>query len=185
MELFGRVASRATRPSWRPRSPSSRPIAGSARCSSTSGFRVMPARLARLRDRLSPRDLACFLAHDDRRPQLPAGPPPTPKSSTQAERAAQRGPDSPDHWLLLGQCSRHYGAAGQRAGLGRAVGRSAGPRHRARLELHAGDPASGSSRPLELGDTAATRRFAGLLAARVTPASPTTMCLWAAARAAR
>jgi hypothetical protein len=98
----------------------------------TSGFRAIPA-LWRLRDRLSPRDLALLRGMTFIGPNYP-------HPSTYAEILAQasrggRCTRQPEHWFVLGAGARHYGASpGPRLAL---RGRCAGPCHRAR-PLHAG-----------------------------------------------
>jgi hypothetical protein len=78
----------------------------------TAGWQVVPL-VAKLRARLSGRDLALFLA-------MPMVGPNYPRPSTlgeviaQAQRATEVAADSPEHWLLLGQLLSRYGAAASR-----------------------------------------------------------------------
>jgi tRNA A-37 threonylcarbamoyl transferase component Bud32 len=144
------------------------------------GWQVVPA-VARLRDRLSARDVGLFLA-------MPMVGPNYPRPSTnaeiiaQAERAANAAPDSPEHWLLLGQMLGHYGAA---AGRTDWAGRSAAALDRA-IALDSSYSLAIGERiytALAARDTAATARFAGLLEARVASGFTDDMLLWAVARA--
>jgi len=146
----------------------------------TAGWRVVP-QVARLRDRLSARDLSLFLA-------LPMVGPNYPRPSThaeviaQAERAANAALDSPEHWVLLGQMLSHYGAAASRNDW---AARSAEALDRA-IALDSTFTLAISERlytALAARDTAATSRFAGLLQGRVTSGFADDFYLWAAARA--
>jgi tRNA A-37 threonylcarbamoyl transferase component Bud32/tetratricopeptide (TPR) repeat protein len=74
----------------------------------TSGFTAIPA-LWRLRDRLSPRDLALLRAMPFIGPNYPH-PSTYAEILAQAERAAGEAPDSPEHWFMLGDGLNNYGA---------------------------------------------------------------------------
>ena len=145
----------------------------------TAGYSLIPL-VSRRRDQLSGRDRALFLA-------LPMVGPNYPRSSTyaeiiaQAERAASESPDSPQHWLLLGQLLSVYGAA---ASLGDWPGRSADALDRA-IALDSTFSEAISVRlfaAMRRGDTAATVRIARLLGTRVDSGFTDDMFLWAAAR---
>ena len=145
----------------------------------TEGFRVIPI-VSRLRDRLSERDRNLFLG-------IPWVGPNYPRPSTnaeiiaQAERAAEAAPDSPDHWLLLGQLLDCYGASASRtdwaaraaAGLDRAVGLDSSFASAISWRL---------ATAIRSRDTAATTRYAKLFEARVASGVPEGGMLWAAAR---
>ena len=147
---------------------------------STAGFRVVP-QVWRMRDRLGTRDLDLLLA-------LPAVGPNYPRPSTsaeiiaQAERAANAAPDSPEHWLLLGQLMSRYGAAANRPDW---AARSADALDRA-IALDSSLTLAISDRiftAIEAGDRDATERFAKLFEGRVAAGFTDDGMLWAAARA--
>ncbi len=146
----------------------------------TSGFRAIPA-LWRLRDRLSPRDLALlhgitFVGPNYPRPSTYA------EIMAQAERAAGDAPDSPEHWFVLGGGLSGYGAVASvpdwaaRAAdaLDRAIALDSSftPAIRERLHL-----------AVFVRDSAATRRMAELFKSRMDPGSGDFAGLWAAALA--
>ena len=98
----------------------------------TAGYAVIP-RVWRMRDRLSPRDLALFLAIPLVGPNYPA-PSSYREIIAQAERAAKLAPDSPSRGRCLGRCTA-LRCDGERGGLGGAGRRRPRPRHRARLHV--------------------------------------------------
>jgi serine/threonine protein kinase len=145
----------------------------------TAGYAMIPL-VSRLRDRLSARDRALFLA-------LPAIGPNFPRPSThaeiiaQAEQAANDASDSPEHWLLLGQLLAHYGAAASQSNW---PARSAAALDRA-IALDSSFTAALGDRlftAMLAHDRAATTRVAALLEARVASGFTDDMLLWAAAR---
>ena len=146
----------------------------------TSGFRAIPA-LWRLRDRLSPRDLALLRGITFVGPNYP-GPSTYAEILAQAERAAGDAPDSPEHWFVLGGGLSSYGAVASvpdwaaRAAdaLDRAIALDSSftPAIRERLYL-----------AVFVRDSAATRRMAGLFESRMDPGSGDFAGLWAAALA--
>ena len=147
----------------------------------TAGFRAIPV-VSRLRDRLSARDRSLFLA-------IPWVGPNYPRPSTnaeiiaQAQRGADSAADSPDHWLLLGQLLGAYGASASvadwparaAAALDRAIALDSSFALAIQWRIYGA---------MEAGDTAATRRYAKLLEARVASGFADDYVLWAAARAA-
>jgi tRNA A-37 threonylcarbamoyl transferase component Bud32 len=144
------------------------------------GWLVVP-RVSRLRGRLSARDLGLFLA-------MPMVGPHYPRPSThadviaQAERAVNAAPDSPEHWLLLGQLLSHYGAA---AGHVDWTRRAVEALDRA-IALDSSFALAISERlfvAMEARDSAATTRYARLLEARVASGFANDVVLWEAARA--
>ena len=145
----------------------------------TEGFRVIPI-VSRLRDRLSERDRNLFLAIPWVGPNYPR-PSTNAEIITQAERAAEAAPDSPDHWLLLGQLLDCYGASASRtdwaaraaAALDRAIGLDSSFASAISWRL---------ATAIRSRDTAATTRYAKLFAARVAAGAPEGGMLWAAAR---
>jgi hypothetical protein len=145
----------------------------------TSGFQAIPL-VSRMRDRLSERDRSLFLA-------IPWVGPNYPRPSTnaeiiaQAERGAEAAPDSPDHWLLLGQLLDCYGASASRTTW--AV-RAAQVLDRA-IALDSSFSSAISWRlatAIRSRDTTATIQYANLFAARVAAGVPEGGMLWAAAR---
>ena len=144
----------------------------------SAGWLVVP-QVSRLRDRLSPRDLALFLA-------IPMVGPNYPRPSTdaeiiaQAEHAAELAPDSPEHWLLLGQLFSHYGAAANRTdwalrsadALDRAIGLDSS------FALAIGERLFTA---MAVRDTSAISRFSKLFEAHVTSGFADDAFLWAAA----
>ncbi len=145
---------------------------------STSGFRAIPA-LWRLRDRLSPRDLALLRGMTFVGPNYPQ-PSTYAEVLTQAERAAGDAADSPDQWFVLGSGLGSYGAvasvpdwaARSAAALDHAIAldSSFSPAIRERLFL-----------AVFVRDSAAIRRMADLLESRIDPNSGDYGGLWAAA----
>ena len=147
----------------------------------TAGFRAIPV-VSRLRDRLSERDRSLFLA-------IPWVGPSYPRPSTnaeiiaQAQRGADSAADSPDHWLLLGQVLAAYGASASvtdwparaAAALDRAIALDSSFALAIQWRIYAA---------MEAGDTAATRRYARLLEARVVSGFADDYLLWATARVA-
>jgi hypothetical protein len=147
----------------------------------TAGFRAI-AVVSRLRDRLSARDRSLFLA-------IPWVGPNYPRPSTnaeiiaQAQRGADSAADSPDHWLLLGQLLAAYGASASvtdwpvraAAALDRAIALDSSFALAIQWRIYGA---------MEAGDTAATRRDARLLEARVVSGFADDYLLWAAARVA-
>jgi tRNA A-37 threonylcarbamoyl transferase component Bud32 len=146
----------------------------------TSGFRAIPA-LWRLRDRLSPRDLALLRGMTFVGPNYP-GPSTYAEILAQAERAAGDAPDSPEHWFVLGSGLSSYGAVASvpdwaaRAAdaLDRAIALDSSftPAIRERLYL-----------AVFVRDSAAIRRMAGLFKSRIDLGSGDYGGLWAAALA--
>ncbi len=142
------------------------------------GWLLVP-QVSRMRDRLSPRDLALFLA-------LPTVGPNYPRPSTNAEiiaqavRAAELAPDSPEHWLLLGQVVSRYGAAASRLDWG---ARSADALDRA-ITLDSSFALAIGERlatAMAIHDSNATSRFAKLFETRVATGFADDVSLWAAA----
>ena len=145
----------------------------------TEGFRVIPL-VSRRRDRLSERDRSLFLA-------IPWVGPNYPRPSTnaeiiaQAERGAEGAPDSPDHWLLLGQLLDCYGASASQTDW---AARAAAALDRA-IAFDSSFSSAISWRlttAIRSRDTAATIRYARLFEARVASGVPEDGLLWAAAR---
>ncbi len=142
----------------------------------TSGFRAIPA-LWRLRDRLSPRDLALLRGMTFVGPNYPH-PSTYAEVLAQAERAAGDAPDSPEQWFVLGSGLDNYGAAASvpdwpaRAAdaLDRAIALDSSftPALRQRLYL-----------AVVVRDRDAIRRMAGLLETSAGPGDYSV--LWAAA----
>ncbi len=146
----------------------------------TSGFRAIPA-LWRLRDRLSPRDLALLRGMTFVGPNYP-GPSTYAEILAQAERAAGDAADSPDQWFVLGSGLGSYGAVASvpdwaaRAAdaLDRAIALDSSftPAIRERLYL-----------AVFVRDSTAIRRMASLLKSRIDSGSGDPGGLWAAALA--
>jgi tRNA A-37 threonylcarbamoyl transferase component Bud32/tetratricopeptide (TPR) repeat protein len=145
----------------------------------TTGFEVVP-QVSRLRDRLSARDLGLFLA-------MPMVGPNYPRPSTSAEiiahaeRAANAAPDSPEHWLLLGQLLSLYGAAASQTDW---PARAAEALDRA-IALDSSFALAISYRifvAIQAGDREATARYTRLFEPRVASGFADDFILWAAAR---
>ena len=143
------------------------------------GYRVLP-QVWRMRDRLSARDRGLLLA-------IPLVGPNFPDPSTyreiiaQAERAANAAPDSPDHWLLLGQLLTYYGAVASEPEWG---GRADAALDRA-ITLDSSFSSATATRlfaALRTGDREATERYSSLLARQVERGAADHPWLWAAAR---
>ena len=145
----------------------------------TAGYAVIPL-VSRLRDRLSARDRELFLA-------LPMIGPNHPRASSyaeiiaQAERAANAAPDSPQHWLLVGQLLTVYGAAASRpdwpirsaAALDRAIALDSSFTEAIAARLFAA---------MRARDREGTERIARLFKTRVDSGFNDDVLLWAAAR---
>lgn len=147
---------------------------------STAGYTVIPF-LGRNLQRLSARDRSLFLSLPIIGPNYP-GPSTHAEIIAQAERAANDAPDSPEHWLLLGQVLSHYGAAASR---GDWPKRSADALDRA-IALDSSFTPAVSERlftALLARDHDAIVKFAKLLESRVAAGFSDDMLLWAAARA--
>jgi hypothetical protein len=145
----------------------------------TTGFQVVPL-VSRMRERLSARDLGLFLAMPMVGPNYPR-PATSAEIIAQAERAAYAAPDSPEHWLLLGQLLSRYGAA---AGQTDWLVRSAEALDRA-IVLDSSFALAISERlfvAMQAGEHQATARYARLFEPRVASGFADDMILWAAAR---
>jgi tRNA A-37 threonylcarbamoyl transferase component Bud32/tetratricopeptide (TPR) repeat protein len=145
----------------------------------TAGFDVIP-RVWRMRKGLGPRDLGLFLS-------MPAVGPSYPTTSdyaaviSQAERAANLAPDSPEHWLLLGQLLSSYGAAASQHDVSR---RSAEALDRA-IALDSSFTVAVGARlygALIDRDDSAITRVGDLFKTRVAAGFSDDFLLWAAAR---
>ncbi len=147
----------------------------------TSGFRAIPA-LWRLRDRLSPRDLALLPRHDLRRSQLSRVRPPTPRSWRR--RSARRATRQTAR--TSGSCSAVDSGAtvpwpACRTGPPGPPRRSTAPSRSTRASPRRFG--NGSIWPVFVRDSAAIRHIAGLFKSRIDPGSGDYGGLWAAALA--
>ncbi|MEP6591771.1 MAG: serine/threonine-protein kinase [Gemmatimonadota bacterium] len=150
----------------------------------TSGLHVIPE-VWRMRDRLSARDRALFLAIQWVGPNYP-GPSSYREVIAQAERATSLAPDNPEAWVLLGQLLSHYGAASTQHDWAR---RSADALDRA-IALDSSFDRGVQERiftALRANDSSATVRYAALYGRLVEQHAVSGMfdnlTLWSAARA--
>jgi tRNA A-37 threonylcarbamoyl transferase component Bud32/tetratricopeptide (TPR) repeat protein len=143
------------------------------------GYEVIP-QVWSMRGRLGKRDLGLFLS-------MPSVGPNYPNSSNYAEtigaaeQAASQAPDSPEHWLLLGQLLSSYGAAASQQDWLR---RSADALDRA-IALDSSFTVAVGARAytaMAQRDEPAAARFANLLEQRVAAGFSDDFHLWAAAR---
>jgi tetratricopeptide (TPR) repeat protein len=142
------------------------------------GLQLIPT-VWRLRDRLSPRDLALFRGMAFVGPNYP-GPSSYAEIIAQAERAATAAADSPEHWWSLGGTLSRYGAA---ASVDDWPARAADALDRAIALDSSFTPAVEARLYVAMWtrDLPVTGRLAALLEAPVAAGSADAMMLWAAA----